>query len=169
MAIAAAPLLTSVLGLSAGTAAGVGTLLSVGTGVMGAMSAINAGKAQSSMYKNQAQQYELNAQLEKIKGRQEALTLKQQRDQNIASINATFAARGVYSGSGTAAQASIESRKNAADAIDMAMFNSTMQSSQLRGQAANLRTEARTAKRGGYIDAITGLAKNRGVQSLLDM
>lgn len=172
MAMAIAPLLTAA-GASAGTAATVGSLLTIGTGALGAMQTISAARTQSSIHKSQAQQYELNSELEKLKGRQEALTIKQQRDQNLASINATFAARGGFSGSGTPFQAQVESRANAADAIDTAMFNSSMQAGQLKSQANNLRIEAKSAKRAGYIDAFTGLAKNNGfgtaIQTLLDV
>jgi len=146
----------------------MGTLLSLGLTGAGALAQISAGNQQSAMYKFQAKQSDMNAQLEGIRGRQEALQIKKERDQKLASINATYAARGGYVGSGTPAQALIESRKNAAESIDMAMFNSSMKQNQYSNQAASQIAEGKSAKSGGYTNALLTIGQSKVAQSLLD-
>lgn len=155
--------------VGAGSSMGFGTLLSLGMTGIGALGSISGGMQQSAMYKQQAEQAGINAQLEGLKGRQEALAIKKQRDQNLASINATYAARGGYVGSGTPAQAIIESRRNATNDINTAQFNSSMTQSQLRAQSSNYKQEASSARTGGITNAITGIVSSRSVQSLLDI
>ncbi len=146
----------------------MGTLLSLGLTGAGALAQISAGNQQAAMYKQQSRQSEMNAQLEGIRGRQEALQIKKESDQKLASINATYAARGGYVGSGTPAAALIESRKNAAESIDMAMFNSSMTQTQYKNQAANQLAEGKAAKSGGFTNALLTVGQSKVAQSLLD-
>lgn len=147
----------------------MGTLLSLGLTGAGALAQISAGNQQSAIYKQQAEQTALNTQLEGIRGRQEALSIKKDRDQKLASINATYAARGGYSGSGTPAQAIIESRKNASEDMDVARFNSSMRQNQYKQQGVNQLSEAKAAKSGGITNALLTVGSSRVAQSLLDI
>lgn len=147
----------------------IGSLLTLGLTGAGALATVGAGQMQKSMYNQQAQQANLNARLEGLRGRQEALQLKEQRDANLASINAIYASRGGLTSSGTAARAMDVSRKNAADDIDLAMFNSTMSQQQMRQQASNLRQEGKSAAFYSRANALTQVAGSRSVQSLLDL
>ena len=154
---------------TAGAGMSFGTLLSLGLTGAGALAQISAGNQQAAMYKAQAQQSNMNAQLEGLRGRQEALQIKKERDQRLASINATYAARGGYTGSGTPMQAIIESRKNASEDIDMSMFNSGMRKNQYSQQGANQMAEAKSAKQGGITNALLSVGQSRVAQSLLDV
>lgn len=154
-------------------AAGIG---SIGTGSLlsgiltgaGAFGQMQAGNMQQRILNLQAQQSELNARMEGLKGRQQALNIKNQLDRDLASQNATFAARGVLQGEGSAAAAAESSKKNAQDDIDTAMFGAEMGAASDRLQASQFRAEGKAAKTAGRVEAISSIASYRPVQSLLE-
>lgn len=148
----AAPL---AMAAAAGTAVSTGTLLAVGLGGLSSFAQFQAGRAENAMAKAQARQAEVNARLETVKGRQEALSIKEQRDRTIASINATFAARGGVTTSGTPLTAMRVSERNAQNTLDTNNFNSQMRSLSDRNRASTLRAEGRNAQRIGFMNAIT--------------
>jgi hypothetical protein len=148
----AAPLALSAM---SGTAVTTGTLLAVGLGGLSSFAQFQAGKTENAMAKAQAKQSEVNARLETVKGKQEALAIKEQRDRTIASINATFASRGGSTTSGSPLTAMRISESNAAGALDTSNFNASMRSLSDRNKAATLRAEGKSAQQIGFINAIT--------------
>lgn len=176
---AATTILTSGVGAGAGAAAGAGAGL-FGTGISGgtllsglltgasAFGQMQAGNMQADIMNIQARQMELNARMESIKGRQQALQIRKQLDRDLASQNATFAARGVLSGEGSSLAAADISRKNAEEDINIAMFGAKMGSESDRLQAAQYRAEGGAAKTAGRIEAINTISTYRPVASLLE-
>jgi len=152
---AAAPLITPMMALS------------VAMMGMSVLSSIQAGYAQQSMMNFQARQSSLNAQSEEIKGRQDALKIKESRDKAMASLNAGFAARGGITGSGTPMAAMIESGRAASEDINMALFGSQTRAASDISQGAQLKAEGKAAVRGGYVSALSTVAKSSPVQNKL--
>lgn len=134
----------------------------------GAFGQMQAGNMQASILNMQAQQSELNARMESIKGRTQALQIKKQLDRDLASQNATFAARGVLAGEGSAKAAADISRENAEEDINVAMFGARMGSESDRLQAAQYRAEGSAAKTAGRVEAINTISTYRPVASLLE-
>lgn len=149
----AAPLLAA--GALAGGTATAGTLLAVGLGGLSSFAQFQAGRVENAMAKAQARQAEVNARLETVKGKQEALAIKEQRDRTIASINATFASRGGSTASGSPLTAMRISESNAANALDTSNFNASMRSLSDRNRASTLRAEGKSAQQIGFINAVT--------------
>lgn len=153
----AAPLALAagVVGSGAATGITAGTLLATGLGGLSSFAQFQAGRAENAMAKAQARQSEVNARLEGVKGRQEALAIKEQRDRTIASINATFASRGGSTTSGSPLTAMRISESNAAGALDTSNFNANMRSLSDRNKAATLRAEGKSAQQIGFVNALT--------------
>jgi hypothetical protein len=148
----AAPL---ALAAMSGTAVTTGTLLAVGLGGLSSYAQFQKGRTENEMAKAQARQADVNARLETVKGKQEGLAIKEQRDRTIASINATFAARGGSTNSGSPLTAMRISENNAANALDTSNFNSSMRSLSDRNRASTLRAEGKSAQQIGFIKAVT--------------
>lgn len=150
----AAPLaLAAIAGSTAGLT--TATLIGVGIGGLSSFAQFQKGKTENEMAKAQARQADVNARLETVKGKQEGLAIKEQRDRTIASINATFAARGGSTNSGSPLTAMRISENNAANALDTSNFNSSMRSLSDRNRASTLRAEGKSAQQIGFINAIT--------------
>lgn len=152
---AAAPLITPMMALS------------VAMMGMSVLSSIQAGYAQQSMMNFQATQSSLNAQAEEIKGRQDALKIKENRDKALASLNAGFAARGGITGSGTPFAAMVESNRAASEDINLALFGAQTRAASDISQAAQLKAEGSAAVRGGYMNALSTIARSSPVQNKL--
>lgn len=158
----------------AGTAAGAISSIGAGSllsGLMtgaGAFGQIQAGNMQANILNLQAQQSELNARMETVKGRQQALQIRNQLDRDLASQNATFTARGVLQGEGSAAAASDASKENAEEDINVAQFGAQMGSESDKLQAASDRINAKAAKQSGINKAVNAVASYKPLQSLLD-
>lgn len=162
----AAPL--AIAAASTGGAITAGTMLAVGAGALSSFAMFKQGQTENAMAKAQARQADVNAKLEDVKGRQEALAIKEQRDRTIASINASFAARGGVTTSGTPFAGQVISEKNAATMLDTANFNSRMRSLSDTNRAATLRAEGRSAQQIGFLRAVTNDPTN-SFSSLLEL
>jgi hypothetical protein len=131
-----------------------------------AFSSIQAGNMQMDILNAQARQADLNARMETLKGKQQALTIRKQLDKDLASMNATFAARGVLAGEGTAAAAEEESRRNAEEDINIARFGAEMGAESDRMQAQQYRMEAGAARSAGVTNALNTITNSRSVRNL---
>lgn len=136
------------------SAAGTGSLLSTGLGVLSAGMDVFGGMQQGSAYKAQARQQELSARAEELKGKQQALQIRDNLRRTIAAQNAAFAARGISPQTGTPVVLGRESREAAMNDIDLARFNGDIAAMQGRAQAQQTRSAGRTSMRGGFISAI---------------
>jgi hypothetical protein len=131
----------------------------------GAFGQIQAGNMQADILNMQARQSELSARQESLKGRQQSLAIKKQLERDLSSQNATFAARGVLAGEGSAAAAAEESRQNASDDIDIATFGAEMGSESEKIQAAQDRISAAAAKKAGRNEAINSIAGSKAIRN----
>lgn len=139
------------------------------SGAMTAASAfgqVQAGNTNAAMLNLQAQQADLNARMQTIKGREEALTIKRQLDKDLSSQNALFSARGILQGEGSAAAAVSQSRKNAKEDIDVAMFGANTGSESDRLRAAQYRTEAKVSRASGRTEALNTIGNSRTFRNI---
>lgn len=151
------PAALTAIGASASTAATVGSVVNVGLTAASAFGAVQSGLAQSAALETQARQYEANARLEGLKGREQALALQNQLDADLASQNALFASRGTLQGEGSALAARNEAKKNASRDIDNARFNADIAALNAKQSASNARSNASSAKQSGLINAAGSL------------
>lgn len=145
-------------GVSAGTAATIGTIASVGLTAASAFSSIQAGNAEASSLNVSAQQAALSSKQERLRFKQESAAIQNNLIENLASQNAMFGARGMISSEGSALAAQETSRINAAKDIDLARFDTEVVASNYDQQSSNLRSEAKAAKSKGFTDAIGTLS-----------
>lgn len=127
---------------------------------------IQAGNMQAEIFNMQARQSELSAKQESLRGRQQSLQIKKQLERDLAGQNATFAARGVLAGEGSAEAAAAASRENASEDINLATFGAEMGSESQKIQAAQDRISASAAKKSGRNEAISSIAGSKAVQNL---
>lgn len=157
-----------VLAPAAGTlfSGGVGSLLSGLLTGASAFSQVQAGNLNAQILNIQARQSDLNARQETVKGRQKALAIKDNLERTLAGQNATFEARGVLQGEGSALAAEQASRDNASKDIDSAMFDAQFASESEKLQGTQFRSEAKSSKSAGYTRAAETLAGSRTIRNL---
>lgn len=147
--------------------AGAGSLLSTGLTAASAFGQIMGGYQSGAVYKAQAQQAELAAKQEELKGREQADKIRRGLQATLASQNAAFAARGISSASGTPIVLGNVSRTEAARDIETAQFGANIGAAALRGEASQYRMMRRQAVGSGYIGAGSSLAGSKLIGSLL--
>ena len=135
------------------------TIISAAATAASVGSTIVSGMNQKRQLAFQEEQAKKQARLEDLRSKETAVKLREQLNRDLSSANASFASRGVVSTSGSAEQAKIEARKEAAREIDTAMFGGQQQASQLRGQAAQFSRERGRVNVGTLLD-ITGTVGN---------
>lgn len=141
-------------GLSVSTA---GSLLS---GVMTAASVfgqIKSSSMQAQAMDMQARQSEMQARNELLRGRQTSLLIRQQLEKDLAGASASFAARGVLQGEGSSQAAQDQSRKDATQDINIAMYGANMGATSETMKANQYRIEGKATKTLGYAKAATTL------------
>lgn len=147
------------------TGAGFGTLLSTGMTGASAFGQIMAGQSQAAIMRFQARQAELQARTEEIKGRQQSLAIREQLERDVATASATFAARGVLAGQGSALAAVQAGKERASRDLEAAQFNTANAADSLRGQAGQYRKEASLAITSGLFGAATTIGDSRSFRS----
>lgn len=160
MAEALVPVFTAA-GASASTLATVGSvssLLSAGMTAASVFGQISGGGQQAAIAKAQAQQYELAAKQEELKGREQADNIRRSLQASLASQRAIFGARGIAQGSGTVRRLASESMTAASRDIDIARFGAGQQAGALRSQGAQARIEGSAARTAGYMGAVKTLS-----------
>ena len=130
-----------------------------------AFSSVQAGNMQAGLMNLQGQEADLNARMETLKGRQQALLIKNNLDKDLASQNAIFASRGLLAGEGSAEAAAEESKKNAEEDINVANFGAEMGSESDKLRAAQYRIEAKAARKTGVTDAIGTITNSRSLRN----
>lgn len=133
---------------SAGSSAG-----SSGLGLFGVATALQAGRVQAAAYKSQAQQYELSAKAEELKGRDQADKIRRNLQSTLASQNAAFGARGIGLGSGTVRSLATQSMSDASSDISRAQFGAGYNAESARIMGAESRIAARQARVQSYVGA----------------
>lgn len=145
-----------------GAAAGAATtgfsltsLLSTGATVVGGLASLASGRNQASALNAQAGQEDIKAVQEEINGRQEALTAMRKLNADLGNVLVAGYASGLAP-SGSVEAAQNEALQTGEANITMARNNARFAAAARRGQAAQLRTEARGAKSQGLFSAISG-------------
>lgn len=146
------------MGVSAGTASTVGTIATIGMTAASAFSSMQAGKQEAAALNLQARQAGLNARLERLKGKQQAVEIQSQLNRDLASQNALFAARGGLAGEGSSLAAQMAARENATRDIDIARFNSEIGALNAEQRQSMFRSDAKSAKRAGMMNAVSTIA-----------
>lgn len=154
------------LGATKTAAATVGTIASVGLTAASAFGSVSAGQQQQQALDIQSQQSQLNARVERLKGREQALQVRRNLDRELASQNALFAARGQLQGEGTSAAAEKVSRERATESIENARFNTEISAGNAQNRAAIARSEGRAARSAGTFGAIRAVGTFRRPPSL---
>ena len=133
--------------------------IAVGSGALSAISTLQAGQAQKTMY-------ELQAKQARLKGQRDALQYEQQANQVLERLlqnNASAAARGFAGGvSGFSGSTKlIQERSERVAGRDVAVMQEGAKSAQSFGeiQANMLRSAGKEAVRGSYFDAIGKLGE----------
>lgn len=154
-------------GASAGTAATVSTVVGAGLTAASAFGSIMGGSQQNAVYKAQAQQYELSARTEELKGREQADKIRRGLQATLASQNAAFAARGISLSSGTPINLGNVSKSEASKDIEDAQFNASMAAGADRLSAVQSRISGKAAVTSGYGSAASTLFSSKSFGSLI--
>lgn len=139
----------------AGAAAGgLGSILSMGSTIIGGLTSIMSGNAEGAAADQAAVDEETRAVQEQINGKQDALDALR----NLNADQAQIAVSGYASGIGGAG--SVEAAQNEADRIasrnfETARNNADMKSRSRRIQASQLRKDGSAARSGGIMKAVS--------------
>lgn len=140
---------------AAGGFASLASIASIGSTVVGGLSSLMAGKAKATALNQQAFDEDTKAVQETITGRQDALAAMQKLNQDMAKITVAGFASGL-SGDGSIQAAQDEAKRVGEANINTARNNAAYSSAARRGQAKQLRVEARGASTEGLFGAIQG-------------
>lgn len=137
-----------------GAAASIGGSLLTGLSIA---SSISGGMQQNAIAKSQAEQYQLAARQETLKGREQADQIRRSLQATLASQNAAFSARGVALNSGTPFNIASQSMTQASRDIDVARFGAGQSAAALRAQGQQSKIEGRAAMMQGFGQAATSI------------
>lgn len=124
----------------------------------GAYTSIIAGKQAKAQFDIQAGQYATQAELIKLNASEQANMLRKQLLADLGSANASAAARGIDTGSGTPRQIVQESIANVSSDINKLKSGATVAASQSITSASRAAFSGASAEQAGYYRAATGLA-----------
>lgn len=157
-------------GATAGAAAGTGltlsTILQGGATVLGIVSAIGAGNADADALELQAKDQERQQALDTLQGIDRRTSIKKALRDATGAQDVAYASSGVDLSFGTAAKARNDANRESDLALNTSSGTELSQSGRLMERAANYRSSAKRARRGGLIDAAVGGIKN--TVSILD-
>lgn len=139
----------------AGLFSSLTSIASIGSTIVGGLASIASGKQQDYALQQQARDEETKAVQETINGRAEALTAMRQLNKDLAGITVAGYASGLTA-EGSVAAAQEEAIKIGERNVNMARDNAAIASAGRRGQAAQLRSEGRAARRAGIWEAMRG-------------
>ncbi len=144
-----------------GTLSAIGSVLSPIMTVGSAIGQVSAGMQSSAIYKAQAQQYQLAAKQEELRGREQADRIRRALQKDLASQNAIFSARGIATGTGTPVTLARKSMTEAGADIETAMFSAGQSAGAFRSQAGQSRISAGASKSAGLIGAAETIYRNK--------
>lgn len=170
------------VGVEAATAAtigtavsGLGTLLSVGTGIAGAISSSNQSAAQAELARLAAQSGTITAEMEILRGQQEANRIRENMLKTLATQRARYAGAGIVLDSGTPATVQEATTEEADRETQIIQTNAGMRAATARIAAANqearanlLDDQADSLLWGGIGSALSrGLTRTNAIADLL--
>lgn len=123
----------------------------------GAFGAIESGKQAADQFNFQAGSQELSAEIVKVNALERSTALRKQLLRDLGSANASAAARGIDTGSGTPRQIVQQSIGEVETAISDIESGSDIQVSGIETSASRTRAGAAAREYGGYVNAAQGL------------
>lgn len=152
-------------GAASQRAAGIQMIGSGLTSLISTAASLKNASIQAKQFKLQGAFNELAASQEKLRAREQSVFLRKKFLQNISSANASFAARGVSTGSGIGRQFAIQSLRNLSEDIQATELNSQAAQNSLTLRATQARLAGKTVRNISLLTAAgTG---SKGAQSLL--
>lgn len=135
--------------------------MSVGGGVaagFGAYGAVQSGQQMKAQYDMQAGSYEMQAEVTKLNAKEQANMLRKQLLQDLGSANASAAARGIDTGSGSPMQIQQESIGNVGEDIRKLESGANINAAGSRTSASRSRGAGASAAQGGYYKGAESIA-----------
>lgn len=129
----------------------------VATG-FGAYSSVQSGQQMKAQYDMQEAQYKTQADIIKVNAKEQAVMLRKELLQNLGSANASAAARGLDTGSGTPRQIVIESIGNVESDIAKLESGATISAASSRTSAARAASAGASAAQAGYYKGAQSIA-----------
>ncbi len=130
------------------------TLLQGGTSILGAVSAMQQGKQQSSALEQQAAQSELDAGQQRLAGEQKSDELRRALLAEGGARDVAYAAAGLDSSFGTPAIARAQADDDTARALGVNAANTDSLAARYMQRAAGYRAQASAARSAGFYKAI---------------
>lgn len=140
-------------GAVAGSSFSLAGLLSGGFSVVSGLASIAKGNAQAQSLEDQSLWEQFNARQELTRGKTEAVAALKAGNDAVAAAQVAGFASGLQS-SGSVTQAKLDASSDAQLNADLATEQAMAAAGARRGEAARLRSDAASARRGGVFDAI---------------
>lgn len=137
------------------------SITSFGGGVaagFGAYGQVQTGQQMKAQYDMQAGSYEMQADIIKLNAKEQANMLRKQLLQDLGSANASAAARGIDTGSGSPLQIQQESIGNVGEDIRKLESGAAISAAGSRTSAARSRGAGASAAQGGYYKGAESIA-----------
>lgn len=133
------------------------TIASVGSTVVSGVGAIAQGNAQAAAYKAQAEEMERQRQAARTQALQEETQRRQQLLSDLSTIDAVRAGRGLAADSPSGATIRSGVREDALTDLANIQDSATLKDDALRRAALQARSDASSARLGGFLGAGTSL------------
>ncbi|TIL53774.1 hypothetical protein [Mesorhizobium sp.] len=147
---------------AAGSGISLASILQGTATVLGVVSAIGAGNAEAEQAEMAARDAEKEQSVETLQGISRRTSIKRQMADALGAQDVAYAASGVDLSFGTARAARTDAYREADLGLSTSTGTEMTRVSRLAERAANYRSAAKTARRMGYLNALTG-----GVDGLL--
>ncbi len=147
---------------SMGGGSGMQTLLQGVQTVSAGLMAIYRGKAEAAQLRAQAMAHEVDAEQRLLQGAEEARTLTEQLQRDLASARVAFAAGGADTATGSGAVLLRQAADRGQERIAMRRASRGFQARNLYRRAARKRAMASIAKAGGWQEFLFGIADFAG-------
>jgi len=160
---AAAGTTAAATGAAAGAAGSGFSLASILQGtatVLGVVSAIGAGNAEAAQAETAASDAESEQSLETLQGINRRTSIKKQLADALGAQDVAYAGSGVDLSFGTAKAARTDAYREADLGLTTATGTEQTRISRLVERATNYRAQAKTARRMGFLNALSGAADN---------
>lgn len=141
------------------TLAIVAPILAITGAISSAGASVAAGQQQATLLEAEAKQKQFAAKQEIVNAKEQVNTIQRQLIEDIATQNASFAARGILSSSPSVLAAVGRSAQNATRDIQVARAGGVSSSFTSSAEASVARSQKTTARTTGVLNAIPSLAR----------
>lgn len=136
-------------------------------GAVNAMGQMSAGRAQADLYNRQAQQYEFDAQMQKLRGLQEGNALTDKFNTYIRTANAQRAKQNRSSNDRSINAMMDKARKSNQEESARSLLQNLASAQQSRGRADISRMEGRVAQQTAFLNGVNSLSSGFYQYSML--